>query len=173
MIDLLRQRRSVRKFKKQPVEAEKIAQLKEALLRAPNSRNQQPCEFVLVDDPEILNQLATAKKHGTSFFNSAPLAVVIAANPDISDVWVEDSAIAAIIVQLAAEEIGLKSCWAQLRLREHDDHTRASDFVRQLVDLPPGLEVAMVIAIGYPEENISGHPRESLLDQKIHYNKFS
>ncbi|MEE4254238.1 MAG: nitroreductase family protein [Desulfuromusa sp.] len=173
MIDLLRQRRSVRKFKQRPVEAEKIAQLSEALLRAPTSRNQQPCEFILVDDPQILNQLATAKKHGTSFFTSAPLAVVIAANPDISDVWVEDSAIAAIIVQLAAEEIGLKSCWAQLRLRAHDDYTRASDFVRHLVDLPAGLEVAMVIAIGYPEEDISGHPRESLLDKKIHHNKFS
>ncbi|SEA00267.1 Nitroreductase [Desulfuromusa kysingii] len=173
MIDLLRQRRSIRKFKPQPIEDEKIAQLSEALLRAPTSKNQQPCEFVLVDDVDILTQLASAKKQGAAFFTSAPLAVVIAANPEVSDVWVEDSAIAALVVQLAAEELGLKSCWSQLRLRAHDDYTRASDFVRQLIGLPVGMEVAMVVAIGYPAEEKSAHPRQSLHDEKIHHNQFS
>jgi len=173
MLDLLRQRRSVRKFKPQAVEVEKVAQLSEALLRAPTSRNQQPCEFVLVDDPGKLAQLSIAKAHGTSFFTSAPLAVVVAANPAVSDVWIEDSSIAAIIVQLAAEQLGLKSCWAQLRLRAHNGDLSTSEFVRQLVGLPDGMEVPMVIAIGYPEEDIAGHLRTSLLDAKIHHNQFS
>ena len=173
MLDLLQHRRSIRKFKAQPVEVEKIAQLSEALLRAPTSRNLQPCEFILVDDPEMLKQLSTAKAHGTSFFASAPLAVVVAANPEVSDVWIEDSSIAAIIVQLAAERLGMKSCWAQLRLRQHNNDLSASDFVRQLVGLPEGTEVPVVIAIGYPDEELSGHPRESLLDAKIHHNRFS
>ncbi len=88
------------------------------------------------------------------------------------DVWIEDSSIAAIIVQLTAEHFGLKSCWAQLRLRVHDDDLSASEFVRQLVGLPEGMEVPMVIAIGYPEEEIPGHDRKSLLDKKIHHNRF-
>ena len=172
MFDLLQQRRSVRKFKPQLVEEEKVTQLCEALLRAPNSRNLQPCEFVLVDDAEILQQLSTAKAHGASFFASAPLAVVIAADPGVSDVWIEDSSIAAIIVQMAAEQLGLKSCWAQLRLRQHDNDLSASNYVRKLVGLPEGIEVPMVLAIGYPDEEIAGHSRESLLDIKIHRNKF-
>ena len=172
MLDLLRQRRSVRKFKPQLVDVKIINQLSEALLRAPTSRNQQPCEFILVDDPEILKKLSTAKAHGASFFASAPLAVIIAANPEISDVWIEDSSIAAIIVQLAAEQLGLKSCWAQLRLRNHDDDLSASDFVRQLGGLPAGMEVPMVIAIGYPEEEVPGHDRKSLLNAKIYHNQF-
>ncbi len=173
MLDLLRQRRSVRKFKPQPVEVEKITQLSEALLRAPTSRNMQPCDFVLVDDSSILKQLTSAKGHGTSFFATAPLAVVITANPEISDVWIEDSSIAAIIVQLAAERLGLKSCWAQLRLRVHNDDTSASEYVRQLVGIPEGIEVPMVIAIGYPDEDKTGHPRSSLASTKIHYNRFN
>ena len=173
MLDLLQQRRSVREFKPQSVEIEKVEQLGEALLRAPTSRNLQPCEFILVNDSELLEQLSTAKIHGSSFFASAPLAVVIAANPEVSDVWIEDSSIAAIIVQLAAEQLGLKSCWAQLRLRQHNTELSAANFVRQLVGLPEGMEVPMVIAIGYPDEEISGHPRESLLDTKIHHNQFS
>ena len=172
MLDLLQQRRSVRKFKQQPVEIEKLSQLSEALLRAPTSRNMQPCEFILVDDPLILKQLSSAKKHGTSFFATAPLAVVIAADSEISDVWVEDSSIAAIIVQLAAENLGLKSCWAQLRLRPHNNDLSASEYVRQLVGLPEGMEVPMVIAVGYPDEEKAGHPRQSLIDTKIHRNQF-
>ena len=172
MLNVLKQRRSIRKFKPQPVAADKVAQLSEALLRAPSSRNKQPCEFVLVDDSQILKQLSLAKKHGTSFFVSAPLAVVIAADPKKSDVWIEDSSIAAIIVQLAAEPLGLKSCWAQLRLRPHDETISASEYVRQLVGLPEGMEVPMVIAIGYPDEEKPGHQRDSLDDVKIHDNQF-
>lgn len=172
MIKLLQQRRSIRKFKNQLVEPAKIGQLCEALLRAPTSRNFQPCQFVLVDEPQLLQQLATAKAHGTSFFTSAPLAVVIAADPQKSDVWIEDSSIAAIVVQLAAEELGLKSCWAQLRLRPHEGAASASEFVRKLVDLPAGLEVPVVIAIGYADEEKVGHPRESLAEEKIHRNRY-
>ena len=172
MLDLLRKRRSIRQFKPQPVEAEKLDLLAEALLRAPSSRNKQPCEFVLVDDPLMLKKLSSAKQHGTSFFVTAPLAIVIAADPEISDVWIEDSSIAAIIVQLAAESLGLKSCWAQLRLRPHTDDLSASEYVRQLVGLPEGMAVPMVIAIGYPGEEKVGHPRHSLTDAKIHYYQF-
>ena len=172
MLELLQKRRSVRQFKAQPVEAEKLESLAEALLRAPSSRNKQPCDFVLVDDPLMLKQLSSAKKHGTSFFATAPLAVVVAVDPEISDVWVEDSSIAAIIVQLAAEQLGLKSCWAQLRLRSHTDDLSASEYVRQLVGLPERMEVPMAIAIGYPDEELAGHPRHSLTDAKIHYNQF-
>ncbi len=173
MIELLRRRRSVRKFKSLPIEEEKMAVLAEALLRAPTSRNRQPCQFILVDERNLLAGLSEAKPHGAAFFNSAPLAVVIAADPKISDVWIEDASIAATDLQLAAEELGLKSCWAQFRCRPHDDRTSASDVVRTLVGLPPGMEVPMAVAIGYADEEKPGHPRETLRDAKIHHNRYA
>lgn len=168
MLDLLRQRRSIRKFTTAQIEPEKLESLCEALLRAPTSRNLQPCSFVLVEDRKILDQLATAKPHGASFFATASLAVVVVADPSVSDVWVEDAAVAATIVQLAVEDLGLKSCWAQLRLRQHNETISASEYVRQLVDLPEGVEIPMVIAIGYADEKKSGHPFSSLRQEKIH-----
>ncbi len=172
MLDLLRQRRSVRRFQNQSISADKLKLLCEALLRSPSSRDLQPCEFILVDDSEILDKLASAKAHGTSFFSTAPLAIVIAADPETSDVWIEDSAIAAIVAQLAAEELGLKSCWAQLRLRAYDDDRSASEYVRQLVGLPDGVEVPIVIAVGYPDEDKVGHPDSKLKKNKIHLNQY-
>mgnify|MGYP005873292931 CR=1 FL=1 len=173
MFDLLRQRRSVRSYSDQALENDKIKLLCEALLRAPSSRNLQPCQFVLVDEADTLTRLATAKPHGTSFFQTAPLAVVIAADPAVSDVWIEDCSVAAFTLQLAAEELDLKSCWGQLRLRPHDDERSASEFVRDLVGLPEQMEVPIVIAVGYPDQELEGHPRSSLKNGKIHWNKFS
>lgn len=173
MLDLLRQRRSVRSYSEQALENDKIKLLCEALLRAPSSRNLQPCQFLLVDDADILKRFAAAKPHGTSFFQTAPLAVVIAADPAISDVWIEDCSVAAFALQLAAEELGLKSCWAQLRLRSHDEEHSATEYVRDLVGLPEQMEVPMAIAVGYPDQEQAGHPRSSLKNGKIHWNNFS
>lgn len=172
MLDLLRQRRSVREFKSQPVEAEKVAVLTECLLRSPTSRNLQPCTFVIIQERHLLNQLIAAKPHGTTFFATAPLAVVIAADPSVSDVWIEDAAVAATVVQLVAEDLGLKSCWAQLRSRRHSDAISASEYVRSLVELPEGMEVPMVIAVGYPDEKKAGHPASALRTEKIHRERF-
>jgi len=172
MFELLKQRRSIRKFQQRAVEPEKVEQLIEALLRAPTSRNLQPGQFIVVDDPQLIKSLSRSKAHGTGFLETAALAVVIAADPQRSDVWIEDSSIAAIIVQLAAEELGLKSCWGQLRMRPHNEEQSASDYVKQLLDIPAGFEVPIVIGIGYGDEEKEGHTRESLPDEKIHRNQY-
>ena len=173
MFELLQQRRSIRKFQARPVEPEKVERLSEALLRAPTSRNLQPCQFLIVDDPQLIQGLSRSKAHGTGFLETAPLAVVIAADPQRSDVWIEDCSIAAIIVQLAAEELGLKSCWGQLRQRPHNERQSASDYARQLLAVPAGFEVPIIIGLGYPAEEKEGHPRAALPFDKLHHNRFS
>jgi len=112
MIELLRKRRSIRKFLPEKVTPEHIDIIIEAALRAPSSRGINPWEFILVDDPEKLSKLATSKQHGSEFLENAPLAIVVCADSTKSDVWVEDCSIAAIIIQLTAWSLGLGSCWA-------------------------------------------------------------
>ncbi len=172
MLDLLRKRRSVRRFMERPVEAEKVDQLIEALLRSPSSKGRNPWEFIVVTDPDQRAQLAAAKPRGGTFVAESPLAIVICADPDQCDVWIEDCSIAAIILQLTALDLGLGSCWSQIRLRSHADGDSATDYLSKVLGLPDHYEVEAIIGIGYPVKEKVGHGKESLPYHKIHRERF-
>jgi nitroreductase len=172
MLDILRNRRSVRLFKKQPVEDDKISVLLEAALRSPSSRGRSPWEFIVVTDPVMLAKLGEAKAHGSSFIAKAPLAIVVAADPSKCDVWVEDCSIAAIIIQLTATSLDLGSCWAQIRLRPHDDKTTAEAYLKDLLDLPEDFVIESVIGVGYPDDELPGHDYDRLLFNQVHNEKY-
>lgn len=170
--DLIRKRRSIRRFKDQPVEPEKIDILMEAALRAPSSRSLNPWEFVVVDDRPLLERLAACKPHGAGFLGQAPLGIVICADPARCDVWVEDCAIAVTFIQLMATALDLGSCWIQVRKREHASGGPARDDIARHLDLPERLEVEAMIAIGYPAQPKVGHARDTLLFDRVHQNGF-
>jgi nitroreductase len=170
--DLIRKRRSIRRFTERPVEPEKIDLLMEAALRAPTSRGQNPWEFVVVDDRAQLEALAACKPNGAGFLRKAPLGIVVCADPERSDVWVEDCAIAMTYIQLMAADLDLGSCWIQVRKRTHADGGPAGKYIAGQLGLPDRLEVAAMIAAGYPSEALAGHPRETLLFERVHRNRF-
>ena len=172
MLSLLQKRRSIRVFEDRPVEADTVALLAEALLRTYSSRGNDPWEFIWVTKPELLQGLSRAKQHGSTFLAGAPLALVICADENKSDVWIEDCAIAATIVQLTAQTLGLGSCWVQIRLRPHDKQKSAEVFVRELLEIPEGYRVEAIIGLGYSGEEKAGHSAESLKTGRIHTNLF-
>ena len=172
MLELLHKRRSIRRFLPQPVEEEKIGQLIEAMLRAPSSRGRNPWEFVIVTETDQLQALGRAKQHGAEFLAGAPLAIVIAADPERSDVWIEVCAIAASFLQLTAVTLGLGSCWAQIRLRPHGDGRTAEAYVREVVGLPSRMAVDCIIGIGYPAETKHGHSRSNLPFKQVHFQRY-
>jgi len=170
--DLIQKRRSIRRFKDQPVELDKIDMLMEAALRAPSSRGLNPWEFVVVDDRPLLKTLATCKPHGAGFLGQAPLGIVVCADPARCDVWVEDCAIAVTFIQLMATALELGSCWIQVRKRDHVSGCPARDIIARQLDLPERLEVEAMIAIGYPLQPKTGHARDTLLFDRVHQNGF-
>jgi len=170
MIELLRARRSIREFTGKPIELQKIEILKEAALRSPSSRNIDPWEFVFVDRRELLEKLARAKPHGAKFLAGAALGVVVCADGDKSDVWVEDCAIASILIQMVAQSIGLGSCWIQIRNRMFDDKVTSEDYIKGVLGMPAQMKVESIVAIGYPAEIREPLPREELKDHKIRIN---
>jgi nitroreductase len=172
VLNLLRKRRSIRQFSRQPVEQEKVDALVEAALRTPTSRGRSPWDFIVVSDPGLLTQLGRAKEHGSSFLAGASLAIVVAADASKSDVWTEDCSIAAMVMQLTAAELGLGSCWAQIRLRPHNEEQSAEEYLKDLLDLPSTHVVECIIGFGYPAEEKAGHAAESLLFDQVHRGKY-
>ncbi|MGB5747976.1 MAG: nitroreductase family protein [Desulfobacterales bacterium] len=169
-LPLIQNRRSIRKYQKKAVEAETIDQLVEALLRAPTSMGKNSWDFVVVTDPSLLEQLSRAKPHGATFLKNAPLGIVVCGDPQISDVWIENSAIASIYIHLAAASLNLGSCWIQIRERPHDDTRSAEAYVADVLDLPAHLRVLSIIAIGYPDESKAPHPKDALTYDRVSLN---
>jgi nitroreductase len=172
MIDLLRTRRSIRKFDKAPIEPEKMEILKEALLRSPSSRGRNPWEFIFVQSSEILKQLAFAKEHGGEFLDGTPLGVVILGDETITDMWIEDCSIAATILQLTAHDLGLGSCWVQIRNRNNISGEPAEAVIRKLLGIPSHMKVLAIVGIGKAAEHKRGIPSTMLKKNAVHDEKY-
>ena len=164
LLDLLRARRSLRRFADdRPIEPEKIDLLLEAALLSPSSKNLKPWRFVVVRDKETLLALSAAKPQGASFLKHAALAIVVCGDTATSDVWVEDCAIAALLLHLEAADLGLASCWVQMRKRAHDAGTSSPDYIAGLLGLPETVQALAVVGVGYPTETKPPHDPAGLL----------
>ena len=172
MLDILRNRRSIRQYKSKKIEEGKIEKLQEAVLRSPSSRGRNPWRFIFVDKPELIDNLAYSKKHGSKFLVGAPLAVVVCGEPEKSDVWVEDCSIASIILQLTAQSLQLGSCWIQIRNRKHDRNTNSEDYIKELLHIPDKFSIESIIGMGYPNEKKDGVPENDLEYHKIFENYY-
>lgn len=153
MLELLRERHSVRRFEDREIDPETVAKLKEAVLRAPSSRNIRPWRFVFVTERTLLERLSHAKPNHSSFIADARLAIVICAQESASDVWIEDCAIAGIIAQLTATSLGLGSCWVQIRERTDAEGRSSEAVVRDTLGLDEGMRIETVLAVGYSAQD--------------------
>ncbi|WP_318347819.1 nitroreductase family protein [Aquipluma nitroreducens] len=172
MIDLLRTRRSIRKFTEQPIEPEKLEILKEAILRAPTSKNSNACEYIFIDAPELLQKLALCKPHGAASLQTAKLAIAVLVDESKTVAWIEDSSIAAFIGHLTAHSLGLGSCWIQIRGREYSEEKTSEAYVCETLHIPEGFRVLSIVAIGYAQRSHEGKPLSDLNFGKIHSNRF-
>ena len=108
--DLLIHRRSIRKYTQEALSPEAVKTILEAGLLAPSSKRCTPWEFIAVEDKETLARLSECKTSGAKPIAGAALAIVVTADMTLTDTWIEDASIAAILMQLQAadpEEMGV------------------------------------------------------------------
>ena len=170
--DLIKQRRSMRKFTDKELTQDEVVLLLKAALMSPSSKRSNCWQFVVVDDKETLDKLSRCKEAGASFLKDAQLAIVVLADPLASDVWIEDASIASIMIQLQAEDLGLGSCWVQVRERFTATGMPSDEFVHGILDIPLQLQILSVIAIGHKGMERKPFNEEHLQWEKIHINKF-
>lgn len=169
---LLSQRRSTRKFKDQPLKADEVELILKAALKSPTSKNQHSWQFVVVEDKDMLEKLSVSKEHGATFLKGCSLAVVVMGDVTVTDVWIEDASIAAICMQLQAEDLGIGSCWAQIRNRHTANDEDASQIVRNLLGVPYQLEVLTIIGFGYKDQERKPIDDNDLPWEKIHIGQY-
>lgn len=172
MLNLLMNRRSIRKYKDKQIEKEKIDQIIKGALTSPCGRNIKPWELIVVDDKEILSELGTTRGPASRPISNAPLAIVVLADPEATDVWIEDASVISTIIQLVSESIGLGSCWIQVRQRYDENKETVEKSVKSLLNIPDKYNVESMIAIGYPDEDKKPHQDANLKYEKVHFNSF-
>lgn len=168
MLDLLLNRRSCRKFEERPVEEEKKEKILQAGQLAPSGKSTCPWEFVVVENKDTLKKLGNCRKPSQPFLPQSPLAIVVLADTQKTDTWIEDASISAVIMQLEAERLGLGSCWVQIRLRESNQEMSSEAYVRELLKIPEHMAVLCIIAAGYPEKKLPAHTLDEVTQERIH-----
>ncbi len=179
LLDLLKNRKSVRDFLDRPVEREKIMMCLEAARLAPSACNSQPWKFIVVDDIQLKNRLCQAAFGGVYFINSfcktAPvIVVIISEKPRFlakiggmfrgTKYYLIDIGIAGEHFILQAEDLGLGTCWIGWF------NERA---VKSTLNIPQRKKIDMLIALGYydREKVRSEHGREPM-DKIASFNSY-
>lgn len=169
---LAKMRRSCRKFTDEPISPEQKEKLLKSVLMAPASKRSNPWEFIVVEDKQTLEKVASCKEFGSKLVAGASLAIIVIADPAKSDVWVEDASIASIYLQLAAEDLGLGSCWVQVRRRKTAGGENSELYLKGLLNVPEHFSVESVIAIGNKAEEKTPFDDGKLQKDKLFAEKY-
>lgn len=159
---LVQCRRSHRRFTGREVSAEDLQLILRAALMSPTSMGRRNWRFAIVDNKRDIEKISDAKDMGSQFMKGAPLAIVVMGDPEADDCWVEDGSIAAISMQYQAEDLGLGSCWIQMRNRGLADGHSANEVIHGILGLPDNLEVLCVLAIGHPVDGLKPQSEDGL-----------
>jgi nitroreductase len=173
VFEILKSRRSIRKYEDREIEKEKADILLKAALLAPSSRGKKPWEFIAVTDKNLLKKLSESKEYGSQFLEGAPLGILVLADKECCDVWIEDASIAGAIIHLAAHSLGLGSCWIQIRERMHNKEEMAEDYIKKLFNIPARYAVECIISVGYPAEDKKAYEDNDLIYNKLHFNGYN
>jgi nitroreductase len=165
MFEVIRTRRSIRKYIDKPVEKEKLLRVLEAARLAPSAVNRQPWDFIVITDPKIKEEMKSA--YSRDWFYSAPVIIVACASPskawvrkDGEEYWKVDAAIAMQNLVLAAWAEGLGTCW----IGAFDEQE-----VKKTLGIPPEIRVVAMTPLGYPAEKKEPVTDRKPLSEIVHY----
>ena len=162
-------RTSIRQFKAQPVEQDKVDILLKAAMAAPSALNLQPWHFIVINDKETIALLSGKQP------TSAPLMIAVCGDTDktmlpdgstkLPDFWVEDVSAATENLLLAAHALGLGAVWTGV----YPAMDRTAE-VANVLNCPQNIVPLAVVRVGYPDE--SPEPKNKFKEENISYNKF-
>lgn len=172
LLDRMKHRRSVRSYTGQPVAEEALQKVLQAGLLSASSRSIRPWEFVVVRDRKMLQVLSECRIGSAKMLQHADCAIVVFADAEKSDVWVEDCSIAMANMHLMADALGLGSCWIQGRLREAPDGRSTEEYVQSALHVPARYRLEAILSLGMPETHPAPHSIDELPVDQVHWETF-
>ncbi len=162
-IDLLLTRRSIRRFKPDPVPDEVIRKVLDIARYAPSAANRQPWDVVVIKDRSKIEELSKLHR-GAAPLANAPVALVITCDKNISPISYQvDCAAFTTYLLLAAHALGLGTVWIQA-LRNPEE-------IKKIIKAPEGKEPVAIVAMGWPAESPTPKPRRSV-NEFLHSESF-
>ena len=141
-------RRSIRKFKEDPIPDELLFEILETARWSPSPGNSQPWRFIIIKDRLTLRKIVAYAKYGVHLID-APMAIAVVATPIEAFAWYNEieenryaGAVASTTLMLAAWERGVGTCWVSVDRKK----------VGEILGLPARHEVVSIIPIGFPEK---------------------
>lgn len=174
LLDIMRHRRSVRKYTGKPVSEEHIKAILQAGMLAPSAKNRRPWEFIVIRDKEILRKLGLSRDNEANqkMAASADVAITVIGDAEEADTWIEDCAAVMTNMHLMADALGLGSCWLQGNGRVAADGRETNEYVRELLGYPEKYRILASVLVGDIEEHPASYELSSLPMDKVHYEKF-
>lgn len=167
--EIVKSRRSVRKFKQERISKELVEKLLDAGICAPTASNIQPWRFIVVDDPSTLEMI---RKVSPGYFGGAPLAIIVCSDRRRSYelggriardyLSIVDCAIAAGYILLAAQALGLGGCCVK---------SFSAPAIREILGIPREIEPELMLVIGWPDEQPMKPPKFRL-DEVTYHNAY-
>lgn len=168
LLDVMLKRRSTRKFTNHVIAKSDLDKILTSALLAPTSMNRKPCNFMVVENKNILEELSKAKDHGADLVKNADKAIVVVADTLIADTWIEDSSIAFTYMHLMAAELGIGSCWVQIHLRSKDG-VDSEEIVRNILKIDNHYRIVGLLALGHSDDIPMPHTLDEIDKNKIHF----
>ena len=167
-MDIIFDRRSVRKYTDQKIEPEKIDRMLRAAMQAPSATNQQPWEFLVIDDKETIVKLADFSQYA-KMLPGAPLAMVVLEKQGLRAPRFTEQDLGACVQNLMLQAVreGLGTVWMGVG-RGSERET----FLTEMFNLPETVKPFAVLAIGYPADENANKFVDRYDETRVHYNKY-
>lgn len=172
LLELMRNRRSVRLFTGETVPEEKVEKVVQAALLSASGRAIRPWEFIVVRDKDMIQKLSECRPGVTKTIAGADVAIVVAADAEKSGQWMEDCSIAMANMYLMAEEQGVGGCWIHCRERETPDGGSTEKYLQELLGIPETYRVMSMFVFGVPASHPDAYELDQLKTEKVHYEKY-
>lgn len=172
LLELMRNRRSVRLYTGETVPEEKVEKVVQAALLSASGRAIRPWEFIVVRNKDMIQKLSECRPGVTKTIAGADVAIVVAADAEKSGQWMEDCSIAMANMYLMAEEQGVGGCWIHCRERETPDGGSTEKYLQELLGIPETYRVMSMFVFGVPASHPDAYELDQLKTEKVHYEKF-